>query len=149
MKTYTKKTNINVAPEVVYKAFTEPTHIRNWYEGNAQIALRTHGHFTIADDTGDVYESGEYLEIKPNSLLRYKMEHHGFYLDSEVRISFSDKSAQTTEVFLEHTNLKEEDCPHISAKWDFALQNLKSYLEEGRTQKMKYWLEANRHNYKL
>src|SRR5438105_4465162 len=99
-----RTTKIQSKPEAVYKALTTPSDIRYWYSGIAQLAVRPHGHFTIADSTGDVYESGEYLEVKPNELLHYRMEHHGFYRGSEVKVSLKPEDGGTI-IDLSHFNL--------------------------------------------
>lgn len=146
---YKKSFSINAPAEVVFKIFTNPADIRHWYDAVAQLALRSGGHFTYADSTGDVYESGEFIEVKPNELLRYKMEHHGFYKGTEVSISFKEAASQKTELTFVHANLSESDLDYAGASWDWALRNLKNYVEEGSTQTFKAWFSANKQNYKI
>lgn len=146
---YKKTVQVAAAPADVYKAYTDPSAIRLWYGSISQLALRRSGHFTHADTTGDVYESGEYLEVKENELLKFRVEHHGFYVGSEVTVAFNGNGAQGTEFSVTHKNLGESDLQHASASWDWAISNLKSYVESGTTQMFKAWFADNKKNYKL
>ncbi len=150
MKQYSKSICIEAPAEVVFKALTNPSDIRNWYHSQAQLALRTGGHFTYADLEGDVYESGEYLEVKMGELLRYRIEHHGFYKGSEVTVKVRPcQGPQNSDIDFVHSNLSEEDLKHASACWDWALSNLKSYVESGSTQTFKAWYNNNKQKYDI
>lgn len=146
---YYKEITIGVSAESLYRALTCPKHLRAWREVVAQYALRPQGHFTIASLDGDVFESGEFLEVKENKYLRYRMEHHGFYIGSEVAVSLSEKESNRTELSFEHVNLSKSDLPHASVSWDWALENLKSYLESGKTQTFDFWFKERKQNYNL
>lgn len=146
---YQKLLTIHAAPDVVFKTFTNPKDILHWYGAIAQLALRTSGHFTYADAEGDVYESGEFLHVKANESLKYKMEHHGFYKGSEVTITLRTSNHQTTEFELVHTHLGKSDLQHVSANWDWALNNFKNFLENGTTQTFKAWFKLNQQNYEM
>jgi uncharacterized protein YndB with AHSA1/START domain len=149
---YRKLINIKATPEMVFKALTAPKDILHWYGAVAQLALRTGGHFTYADFDGDVYESGKFLQITTNELIKYEMEHHGFYKGSEVIITLNDLKdgdIPSTIFELTHTNLGISDLQHVSASWDWALVNLKNYLEHGTTQTFKVWFESNKQNYEI
>ena len=150
MKTYSKTVCIEAPAEVVYKAFTNPPDIRNWYYTTAQLALRNGGHFTHADMSGDVFETGEFLEVKPGELLRYRIDHHGFYKGSEVTVKVRPcQGPQNSDIEFTHSNLTEGDFKHVNAVWDWALSNLKSYVETGTTQTFKGWYKNNKQKYDL
>ncbi len=134
---------INVNPEVVYKTLTNPLDLRSWYSSNSQIALREGGHFTHSDFEGYVFESGQFLQIRPNELLYYSLEHNGFYANSKVQLTLSSRDSESTQLQFTHEQLSEMDYSYAQAQWDWALQNLKNYIETGTVQAFKPWLKAN------
>lgn len=150
MKQYSKTVCVDAPAEVVFKAFTNPADIRSWYNSVAQLALRPGGHFTHADLSGDVYESGEFLDVKMGEFLHYRMEHHGFYKGSEVMVKVRPcQGPQNSDIEFTHSNLSESDLKHATATWDWALSNLKSYVETGTTQTFKAWYKNNKSKYDL
>lgn len=146
-KNVTSKIAIQAPTDRVYQAFTSTTDIRKWYGSEARLALRKGGHFTYTDASGDVYESGEYLEVVPNQKLRFSLEHHGYYLGSEVEVSFTASKPTETEISLIHGPLSQDDIKHAQASWDWALSNLKSFIELGTAETYKEWWEGNRGRY--
>jgi uncharacterized protein YndB with AHSA1/START domain/catechol 2,3-dioxygenase-like lactoylglutathione lyase family enzyme len=138
---------IHATAKRVYRAFTDSADIRKWYDATALLAVRVGGHFAYADATGDVYESGEYLEVMLNRKLRFRFEHHSFYRGSEVEIRFTELDGSRTEVSIEHGPLSLEDARHAQPSWDWALTNLKSFLEEGRLEAFNVWWLRNKGRY--
>ncbi len=146
MKTVEKSITIKASPEKVFEAYTQPGHLRSWHYAQAQLALRPGGHFTFADMKGDVYECGEYRAVRTNEFLHYTFEHHGYCRDSEVEVQFS-RSDDSTVVNIKHSRLNDGDWEHMNMSLDWALGNLKSYLESGRSQTFQGWFSENKKNY--
>lgn len=146
----TQSVTIRATLEKAFETYTSPVALRAWYGSVSQLALRPQGHFTHADPSGDVYESGEFLEVRKGELLKFRMEHHGFCRGSEVTVSFKPVGG-AIEVSLTHSGLSEGDAAHMRAQWDWALTNFRSFVEEGRVQNFKGWyaLPGNKEKYPL
>jgi uncharacterized protein YndB with AHSA1/START domain len=76
----TLKRRLNASPEKVYAAFTEPTHLTQWFgpEGGvverAELNVRPGGRYTIVFRTQDGEQhqiSGVYKEVVPNEKLAF------------------------------------------------------------------------------
>ena len=76
----TLKRRLNASPEKVYAAFTEPTHLTQWFgpEGGvverAELNVRPGGRYTIVFHTQDGEQhqiSGVYKEVVPNEKLAF------------------------------------------------------------------------------
>ncbi len=105
--------------EKVFKAWTDPNHMKNWYNKNnseihIQQDLRVGGTYSIQVTKGcdekPVTVSGNYLEIVPNKKLVYSWtnssEEH-YAKDTIVTVEFIDKG-NTTLLKLTHTNFATE-----------------------------------------
>ena len=76
----TLKRRLNASPEKVYAAWTEPTHLTQWFgpEGGivdrAELNVRPGGHYTIIFHTQDGEQhhlSGVYKDVVPNEKLSF------------------------------------------------------------------------------
>ncbi|HLR31114.1 MAG TPA: SRPBCC domain-containing protein [Fodinibius sp.] len=78
----------NVAPEVVFDAFTKPEAMRVWWTDNTtfDIDLRVGGRWTITRKDGDVTYTmtGEYQEVEPPHRLRHTIAMPEFSPNSDT-----------------------------------------------------------------
>lgn len=78
----------NVAPEVVFDAFTKPEAMRVWWTGDTEfdIDLRVGGQWTIKREEGDMTltMTGEYLEVDRPNRLKYTISMPQFSPNSDI-----------------------------------------------------------------
>lgn len=80
--------SFNVAPEVVFDAFTKPEAMRVWWTNDTEfdIDLRVGGRWTITRTEGDttLTMTGEYLEAERPHRLRYTIAMPQFSPNSDI-----------------------------------------------------------------
>lgn len=127
------KKTIPLKPNIVYNAFTEADIWSQWFSANTHVDLRQGGRFSNAD--GD---TGEYLEIIPNKLLRFTWE--CVATNTEVKLSFLPVGNDSTELTLQQTKLcSQEDVDKMTQCWTWTLDNLSSFLTTGRVIPLSVW----------
>ncbi|MGZ4035577.1 MAG: SRPBCC domain-containing protein [Bacteroidia bacterium] len=133
-KKVTVETTVNARIEVVWKLWTEPRHIKNWYNASdewyvpaAENNLRVNGKFKITMSSKDDDEhfdfEGVYTKVDENKLIEYTIND-----GRKVKIIFSTEGKETviTETFeIEniHPAKKQKD------GWQSILNNFKKYVE--------------------
>lgn len=124
---------IRVAPTKAFSAFTDGPTWSSWFSDNTSVDLRVGGRFK--NDDGD---TGEYLEIQKDRLLRFTWE--GSFAGSEIELRFDDRGADGTDVSLRHYKLATQaDADKMKTCWRWTLDNLASFLEDGRPIGMSEW----------
>lgn len=118
--------SIKAEPDRVFKAFQDPQDLNEWFTKGAVVDFRVGGRYENQD--GD---SGEFLEIDSPRLLAFTWEQPEHEPGSSVRVELTRRRTATA-VSIEHLNLAsfEEVCD-LNIGWNWALDSLKHYLEEG------------------
>ncbi len=123
---------ITATPERVFNAFTKPELLSKWFTTNAKVDLRVGGEYSNDDK-----DKGVFLESDPPHLLRFTWDNADHCPGTEVRIEISSDAAVT----LTHSKLaSEEHVKGMRSGWSWALDNVKLYLEDGRTEGYEEWL---------
>jgi uncharacterized protein YndB with AHSA1/START domain len=123
---------VDASIEKAYSAFADASVWSIWFSENTKIDLREGGRFSNAD--GD---SGKYLEILPNQLLRFTWENGHI---GEVEICFKELSNSNTEITLRHSKLTtSESAQKMQPCWTWTLDNLETFLQTGRPLPFAEW----------
>lgn len=131
--------HITVPPERVFLAFTDEDLLSAWFTTQARVDLRVGGEYRNAD--GD---RGRYLAIAPPQLLVFTWDNPAHCPRSEVLIRFTPEGAGT-QLELKHSKLESaEAVEHMRPGWMWALDNLKLFLETGRTVSYDEWLKPRK-----
>jgi uncharacterized protein YndB with AHSA1/START domain len=134
MNTVIKQT-IHVPSEKVYDAWQNAGDLSKWFTTNAVQDFTIGGKYS--NDDGD---SGTFLEITPNKLIRFTWENKNHCPGTEVTVSFIEPEPGTTEITIAHTKLENDE--HVSGMnkgWSWAVYSLKSYLETGKSVSYEAW----------
>lgn len=125
-------------PSRVFKALTVSTQLDKWFTNGAKTDLRVGGKYSNGD--GD---RGRFLEIVRNERLRFSWDNPNWAPGSVVEILLK-RMGDRTVITLIHSGFKKAREPlHYASKesgWDWALSNLKAYVEGRRTTSYEDWL---------
>jgi len=126
MKTIKKKYLIKAPVEKVWDALVNPKAIERWGAGPAKMSDKENFEFKLWG--GDVF--GENIKVVPNKLLEQNW--YGGSWKKPSKAKFLLKSfGEDTELFLEHTDVPEEEFEDIDKGWDdYYFGPLKEYLEK-------------------
>lgn len=136
----TVKRTIHTSPDVAFNAFTDGPTWSKWFSDYTTVDFRIGGRFS--NDDGD---SGEYLAIEKNQLLRFTWE--GSFKGSQIELLFKPIGSAISEVTLRHYQLAAQaDADKMKTCWSWTLANLASFLEVGKPLPMSEWkaMEAER-----
>ncbi len=101
--------------------------------------MKTGGKYS--NDDGD---QGEFIELKPYERVRFTWDNKEHCPGTEVKIEFISISEDKTKIILIHSNLESEFHLNDMGKgWRWALENIKSYLETGKTITFDEWEKNN------
>lgn len=126
---------IKTSAEQAFRAFTDPGQLSRWFTTRAVVDLRVGGSYLNAD--GDC---GKYLEINPPTQLTFTWDNPEHCPGSILTLTFDDAAPGQVLVKLLHHDLKSEDeVNHMREGWEWALTNLKLFLEEGKTITYEDW----------
>lgn len=136
----TVQRTIRASPERTYAALTEPELLSRWFSPNARADLRVGGRYENSD--GD---RGEFLRLEPPSRLKYTWENPEHAPGTVVEVSIDPKGSGKSLVLLEHSGLKNrEDFEDLRRGWRWAMDSLRSYLENGRPIPYEEWVKDKR-----
>jgi len=133
----TYKKVINAPADLIYRAFTSSSAIREWLCDIVTINLDEGGWFFLAWNRG-YFASGHYLKLVPNKAVSFswigKDEPNWTQVDVSIA-PLEDEAVFLVE--LRHTGLGdgvewEISREEIAKGWALGLENLKNTLEEGR-----------------
>ncbi len=134
MKTVIKQI-IHVPSEKVFNAWASTGELSKWFTTDAVQDFKVGRNYSNGD--GD---SGTFLEIIPNKLIRFTWENKNHCPGTEVAVNLSEPSPGTTELTITHENLSGDE--HVSGMnkgWSWAVYSLKSYLETGKAVSYETW----------
>lgn len=132
---------IKAAPEAVFKALTDARELAKWFPSSAESDPRTGGAFKYTflnekDPAHDHVREGRYLEVVPNTKVRYPW--HLSPGDSPTTVEFAVAGqGKETRVTLVHSGwgsgAEMDNAVQMHTQgWGFFMQNLKSCIEEGK-----------------
>jgi len=142
-RTIEQSVTIKASPEMVFKAITDARELARWFPSTAESDPRPGGAFkyTFKNENAqhDHVREGRYLEVVPTKMVRYPW--HMSPGDTPTTVEFTLASAgKETTLSLIHSGwgmgseLDNTVEMHVKG-WGFFLQNLKSYVEEGKDQR--------------
>ncbi len=131
---------IKTSSAEAFRAVTEAELLSRWFTTSAEVDLRKGGQYSNAD--GD---QGKYLEVDPPRQVTFTWDNPGHCPGSVVTLTFRDAAKGRVLVRLLHRALKSADeVNHMREGWQWALANLKLFLEEGRTITFEDWQTQSR-----
>lgn len=122
---------INGSREQVARAWGEPELIAQWFSPNpslsttAEADVQAGGMWRVV--MGEHTVSGNYQEVElPERLVfTWHWEHEPDAPPSTVRVTFSERGPETTELLLEHTDLPDEgEAASLNEGWTLNLDRL-------------------------
>lgn len=123
--------------ERAYAAWADAAMISSWFTEHQEQELRVGGRYKNSD--GD---SGEFLEIVPEQRLAFTWEQAQHAPGSWVAIDVMPADSGAV-VRLTHNNLAQRsDAENLNEGWSWALDSMKSFLEEGRPIRYNEWESA-------
>jgi uncharacterized protein YndB with AHSA1/START domain len=134
-----KEIPIQATPSRVFDALTRPPQLKVWFTTGAKVDLRAGGKYSNAD-----HDRGRFLEINRGKLLRFTWDNPEHAAGSIVEIILTRQVGRTLVTLLHYNFKRKSDLDHYSSRisgWDWALDNLKSYLEGRRIVQYEKWLE--------
>lgn len=133
-------TRVIQAPvEMVFRAWTEPEQLRQWF-GPAEATclsltadIKNGGAFRIhmVSKTGDHIAIGEYLEIIPNQRLRFSWSWESYAMpDSVVTVVFEDLGPATRLTLIHEGLPDQEDAEQHTHGWTSLVEKFMRLMEE-------------------
>jgi uncharacterized protein YndB with AHSA1/START domain len=140
--TVVKEVITTATPSAVFGALTMPRHLNKWFTQKARVDLRVGGNYSNLD--GD---KGRFLQVIPNERLRFTWDNPYHSPNSIVEIVLKRLRGQTI-ITLIHSGFKREtefkDYSSKTSGWNWALENLKGYLEGRKILSFEEWLKRTR-----
>jgi uncharacterized protein YndB with AHSA1/START domain len=134
-----KEVSIRVTPSRVFAALTKPAKLNTWFTTGAEVDLRVGGRYTNAD--GD---RGKFLEIVPTKRIRFTWDNPDHAPGSIVEVVLTGGRGRSIVSLLHYGFTKSADFKHYSSResgWEWALYNLKAYLEGRPVVQYEDWLK--------
>lgn len=132
-QTLTLKRTVNAPPADVYRAFTNPTALRDWLSTAAQADPRKGGRLYLWWGSG-VYASGEFTALETGKKVAFVWNHSREPEPARIQVALASQNGGTA-VTLKHTvrSVKKWAAAIHGAQegWKNALENLASVLETG------------------
>ena len=128
-----------MVPSRVFAALTKPAKLNAWFTTGAEVDLRVGGRYTNRDR-----DAGKFLEVVPSKRLRFTWDNRDHAPGTIVEIVPTRKQEGTTVSLLHYGFSKRKDFEHYSSDvsgWNWALSNLKAYLEGRRVVQYEDWLK--------
>ncbi len=134
---------IKASPEAVFRALTDARELVKWFPSTAESDPRAGGAFkyTFKNENAqhDHVREGRYLEVVPSKKVRYPWHMSPDDVPTIVEFTISEQGRETTLTLVHSgwgsgSELDNVVDMHVKG-WGFFLQNLKSYLEEGKDQR--------------
>ncbi|HZY93757.1 MAG TPA: SRPBCC domain-containing protein [Candidatus Bathyarchaeia archaeon] len=137
-----KEVSIHVVPSMVFAALTKPSKLNTWFTTGAKVDLRVGGRYSNFDK-----DAGRFLEIVPNKRLRFTWDNPDHAPGTIVEVVLTRNRGSTIVTLLHYGFSKKTDFEHYSSQasgWDWALYNLKAYLEKKTVVQYEEWLEREK-----
>jgi len=138
--TIIKEVEISVQPVRVYRALTTASELDSWFSQRTVVDVRPGGAYSNGD--GD---RGSFLEAVAPERLRFTWDNPGHAPGTVVEILLASTGAATTLTLIHSGFRNERDADHYASResgWDWALENLKAYLEGRPTTDYEPWLKT-------
>ena len=124
----TVQRTVRTSRQRCWHAWANTAQLSHWFTTSAWQEFRVGGRYENSD--GD---SGVFLEIVPDKLLRFTWENRRHQPGSEVSVSFAVSGSSGAIIRLQHRKLKNKrDAVKLKQGWNWAMDSLKSFLETGR-----------------
>jgi uncharacterized protein YndB with AHSA1/START domain len=130
---------INANPEEVYKAWTEPEQMKQWYAPpgltTPDAAFEAHEggkyHLNMRSPEGqDLIVAGKVIELIPNQKIVFTWQWQGQEEESQVTVELEELEDGKTEVTLTHQNFSsQESVDNHTDGWKGTLEKLATHLE--------------------
>jgi uncharacterized protein YndB with AHSA1/START domain len=136
-----KEVSISAVPSRVFTALTRPAKLDTWFTTGAKVDLRVGGRYRNLD-----HDTGRFLEIVQNKRLRFTWDNPDHAPGTIVEIVLVRNAVGTTVSLLHYGFSKKKDFEHYSSNvsgWDWALFNLKQYLEGKSVVQYEEWLKTH------
>ena len=140
--TVVKEISMSQSPSRIFKAFTTPSQLNAWFTHGAKVDLRVNGRYSNLD--GD---KGRFLEIVPGKRLRFTWDNPGHAPNSTVEVLLKRIRDRTTVTLIQAGFTKKKDFEHYASQesgWNWALENLRSYLNGRKTTDYEIWLKRHK-----
>ncbi len=139
--TVIKEITVSTTTNRTFSALTQPRQLNTWFTQGAKVNLKVGGNYNNRD--GD---KGKFLNITPNERLRFTWDNPTYATNSTVEIHLKRIKGRTV-VTLIHSGFKHrkdfEEYASRTSGWNWALENLKAYLEHRRIIDYREWLKKN------
>lgn len=133
MATVSAEILVNASRKMAYRAFTNSTSMREWLCDVATAEPHPNGRIYLWW-RGDFYSSGHYLELEPDTCVKFRWYANIDPAPTEVTVNFTDKDSGTF-IRLDHEIPDDSSWGKLSEtfreNWVDSLENLKSVLETG------------------
>jgi len=129
---------IPAAPEVVYRALTNATALREWFCDTALFEATAGSHFYLAWNSG-YYATGQVSKLDAPRKLTITWQGRGEPAESEAKVTLAKKKAGTV-VTITHEGVGTgkkwgRAAEEVTHGWEKGLENLQSVLETGEDQR--------------
>lgn len=109
----------------LWRSWADADELARWFTDEATVDFRVGGRYANSD--GD---TGEYLEIVPEELIRFTWEQPDYAEGGVVTVRFRAISDEVSEMILEHDGIACDDEADLRAGWTMSVDALVKYLEE-------------------
>jgi len=116
----------DATPKAVYRAFTTPSGLVEWVANSCDLDPRVGGRLFIWSETGFQF-MGKFTELEPEQHIAFDVHAP---TPSHVNLTITAENGLAS-LTVEQSNLTKEKAAEYRARWETALDNLKSVLETG------------------
>lgn len=121
--------------ENVWNAWADRTKWSSWVQMEMTNDFRVGGEYHNGKGEG-----GKYVKIVPLETIRFTWEMKRYQPGSIIEVNFKETENQTTECQLIHSNLQtQSDKDDSVLGWNWAMDSLKSFLENGKPLSWEEW----------
>jgi len=134
-----KEVSIHAPRSSVFAALTIRSKLNTWFTSKARVDLRVGGRYSNADK-----DTGRFLEVVPNKRLRFTWDNPDHARGTIVEVVLAKNGADTIVSLLHYGFTRKADFEHYSSHlsgWDWALYNLKAFLEGRPVVQYEAWLK--------
>lgn len=131
----TVERTIGATPAEVYRAFTAPHALRDWFCDNAQVDARQGGQIYLAWNSG-YHTAGKFTKIERNKLLTFTWRGSEELVGSDVSVEIEGNGDDSSNVKVTHTLLDASQSSQdwqaeVEHDWTLALEALEEMLKSG------------------
>ena len=132
-RTLVFKQTVHAPASEIYRAFTNPTALRDWFCSDARADLRTHQLYLWWNS--GFFVAGEYKTLEPNRRVAFTWHGKTDPASSRVTVQFAEAN-DATMIVVKHSGIGSgskwnKTTKEIEQGWVVALENLQSVWETG------------------